>query len=154
MKIDDTGLHGDRSIKVKCPHCEVALSMVTHAPRWEKPPSARPDTKGSDTGIPAPESGVFQDEKGPEVLPVNTEGIWDEEIPQGAFFPAEQDAGPTLRSWMASSLKTFIWIVVSVAVVALFALIVNLTLPGPAGDRGAAGFRAPKMEHRGTSSTQ
>ncbi len=47
---------------------------------------------------------------------------------------------------MKSSLRTLLWIVISIGVIAVFALIVNLVLPGPAGERGISSFKAPSME--------
>lgn len=138
MRIDDSRIPKGGSVKVRCPHCR-EIEEVAHP-------------ASSDQAIvsPGPESGPGQpaalveagglDAIGSETSSGAPHGPTEPTIPTDAFqnfrFPAETDATTIKSKWFPGGTRQILfWVVISVAVVALFALFVNVLLPGPMGTR-------------------
>lgn len=147
MRVFTKELSENTPFRVRCPHCEVVLAVdspppqnITEMSDKEKALSAR--RQETEYTFEAAE-----DNRSKSLNWAEYPDFWDEEeIPESALFPAEKDAGTSVGTWMKSTLRTLLWIIVSVGVIVIFALIVNLVLPGPAGQRGASGFKPPSME--------
>jgi hypothetical protein len=64
-------------------------------------------------------------------------------IPDDAFenfrFPAETDERKPERKRMSRAKRVLLWVAISLAVVAFFALLVNVMLPGPTGRKPFVG---------------
>jgi predicted Zn finger-like uncharacterized protein len=134
MRVDESALPQDPRVKVRCPHCkEIGLlaEMTASEASFHGEPSeiATPPTSGSgalgDEAIDSPRSGV---DAGDSSEPT---------IPSDAFrdfrFPAERQTVKPTKPSEKSRIRLLIFALVSLAVVAFFALLVNLVLPGPSG---------------------
>jgi ABC-type sugar transport system permease subunit len=144
MKVDEELLQDRAPYRAKCPHC-LALCALPHTGESRSVAEEQATEAQWVPGNSLTEENDLDYEPGPAFIKPHEADIWDEEIPEGALFPAEHDAGPSVGAWMKSFFRTFIWVVISLAIVAFFALIVNLVLPGPAGQRGVTGFTPPDM---------
>jgi predicted Zn finger-like uncharacterized protein len=124
MKVDESRLSSGEQAKIRCPHCKEICSVRDPAQQ-----SSRPESAGS-------ASDKIKVAKSPSS---EKRTDHDPTLPKDAFqnfrFPAETEAPPAPKKPARSALKTVIWVVVSLAVVAFFALLVNIVLPGPNGER-------------------
>jgi predicted Zn finger-like uncharacterized protein len=133
MRVDETKIPPGERVRVLCPHCsEISPVGVATAP-------------DSAAAVAAPTGGSRQTAdlaKPPETEAPKTgqrSAAPEQELcfPRDAFqnfrFPAEKES-PTASKKKASSMaRLVVWIVVSLAIIGLFALLVNLILPGPHG---------------------
>ncbi len=125
LRIDENSLPSDRRAKVRCPHCK-GIGLM-------------PDRPAADPSSEDPSAREASDY--PALLPTE-ESVrppdWKEAaIPHDAFnsfrYPGERDGRLAEKKTAAKRFPLILWVVVSVAIVALFALLVNIILPGPAG---------------------
>ncbi|MBM3298411.1 MAG: hypothetical protein FJY85_00480 [Deltaproteobacteria bacterium] len=134
MRLDEGRIPRGGGVKVRCPRCQgigFVKSPVTSA--WSEDrgaPGAAPET---DWRFPAAGSA----NRGPSAMRSPAVRPDEPSIPDDAFenfrFPAEADDREPERKQVGRGTKVLLWAAVSLAVVALFALLVNLVLPGPAG---------------------
>jgi predicted Zn finger-like uncharacterized protein len=129
LRVDENSLPPDGSARVRCPHCQGVGLMPDRsvAARIADLSSAEPRS---------PEEQDYPVLVPPEKTPPPQD--WKEEaIPHDAFksfrYPGERDRRPAPVIAARRGWPTWAWVVVSVVVVAFFALLVNLILPGPAG---------------------
>lgn len=132
LQVDEKNLPSDRRAKIRCPHCK-GIGLM--------PDMSHHDVSGQ---AQAPGSGDPQGGHYPVLVPAEQPRQprdWKETaLPQDAFktfrYPAErEETRESARKPSRRGLPLWVWVVVSVAVVAFFALLVNVILPGPAGVR-------------------
>ncbi len=133
MKIDETKLPEGKDGMVRCPQCREIL-WIDEESRSLRPMSsesgsqAEPlETNGSD----APQDG--EQEFASYTVPADhdTEDSLPEDSSDDFLFPAELGPGPSQKKATSLRFKVALWSIISVAVIAFFALLVNLVLPGP-----------------------
>lgn len=131
MKVDEAKVPPNRKFKVRCPHCQnvdvfsgdaVGLQGSPvgplAAPAAQQPPLAPPPEPRRDSGpslVVPPSLRDFE-------------------------FPADQQDEPPARTLMSRKTRIICWAVGSLLWVALFALLVNLILPGPYGGSPVTGL--------------
>jgi hypothetical protein len=112
MRIDEEGLHEGRPLKVRCPHCK-GIGFVGARPSRGAP---LPEERASSPGTEASDTT-------------------DLSLPPDAFkdfrFPSEEDVSPPGRRFLSAKMRILVWIGASVGIIIIFALLVNLVLPGP-----------------------
>jgi len=138
MRLDEKSLPATPRVKIRCPHCQ-GVGYIEHPPE-KKPPKEAPPVLQPD------EQAQGSHPQPKEHIVISPEAKYDVSMPHDAFkdfrFPAEQDlaeqvADARSRKPVSKRLKILLWVIASVGVVALFALIVNIVLPGPSGSTGA-----------------
>lgn len=147
MKVDENIVPKAENFKVRCPHCG-EIDTVPH------PTFSDPNTE-NEAREPAP---IRQDspplQQTTELEPASSgdnkpEGA-EPSLPSDAFgrfrFPAEKEAKDKPKEPMGRRARILVWAGLSAAVVVLFALLVNLLLPGPAAQSTDLGFVPPAME--------
>ncbi len=132
MKLDEANLPDRPRIKVRCPHCQ-GIGYVER-------PRSDISVSGSDPSVQAA-SDAFGTTAEFRRREVGFEADSHEPtVPADAFkefhFPAETRDEPQVHEPRSRGLKILLWAVISLAVVAFFALIVNIILPGPSGGQG------------------
>ncbi len=149
MRLDEKSLPDRPKVNVRCPHCHGIVYVEPKVPRLKPAVSSlaeRPTPKSSQSKFQLPKR--VADESGME---------YDISIPEDAFeefrFPAEQNGNGRLpngiRNGATIKLKTVILVIASLITVMLFALLVNIILPGPGGVKG--GMPAVQPEEEQTS---
>jgi len=145
MRIDESGLPKGRSVKVRCPLCnEIGpIREVSQAVPVDRPlggVEAPRSTSGS-PGRPH-EQSLAQ----PETTPPETENPSTSSGVASEFrFPAEQGPVAPAEPTFSRRRKKLFWVLGSLLVVAAFALLVNIILPGPYGGTSGTG-PAPAKE--------
>jgi predicted Zn finger-like uncharacterized protein len=146
LRVDESSLPTNRRARVRCPHCKgiglmpdrlvarsaTGLSSAEPAAQEEadypsllplEPPAGQPMDQ-------IPDQPVQQQ-------PAAAEDWKETALPRDAFksfrYPGERDRPPGPKKAAAKGWPPIWLIVVSIAVVAFFALLVNIILPGPAG---------------------
>jgi len=137
MRIDDSRIPVGGSVKVRCPHCKGIEEVHDRTPSDQGLVSQEPDSwAGQPDRLPGGGSEVASSEA--PSGPAQDHG--EPTIPTDAFqnfrFPAEKDAATVTSRWIPLGTgRIFLWVAVSLAVVAIFALFVNILLPGPMGTK-------------------
>ncbi|MDQ7781884.1 MAG: zinc-ribbon domain-containing protein [Desulfomonilaceae bacterium] len=137
MRLDEAGIPAGGGVKVRCPKCR-ELDYV------EDPSLSKNRAKTSPT---ASKVGLQTSKnREPSSRPApGTDASRESEpsIPEDAFqgfrFPAEREQNSFSASPRSTWARVVIWVGVSLAVVAFFALLVNVILSGPAGTRPFVG---------------
>jgi hypothetical protein len=140
MRVDEARIPKGGGVKVRCPHCDeigYVPARDVEVARETKPVPATSER----SNIPPPhfaeavEPPVSRQPRQP-----NHE---DATLPEDAFhdfrFPAERPIAKKNRNPAPRKRRILVWVAVSVALVAFFALFVNLMLPGPSGQRPFSG---------------
>ncbi|MBI5571780.1 MAG: hypothetical protein HY914_17690 [Desulfomonile tiedjei] len=128
LRVDETSLPAGRRAKIRCPHCKKIGSM---------PDIPLQGAVSEDATAEAP----AEPRDHPRLLPMeeSSPAVAEEAtMPRDAFqsfrFPAEQEESREHpKTSRHRGLRLAVWVIVSLAIVSLFALLVNLILPGPAG---------------------
>ncbi len=132
MKLDEASLPDRPRIKVRCPHCQ-GIGYVER-------PALYDTTLENDTAVQAASDsfGTTAEFRRKE-LGFETDSH-EPSVPTDAFkefhFPSEKRDEPQVHESRSRGRKILLWAVISLAVVAFFALIVNIVLPGPSGGQG------------------
>ena len=112
MRIDDEALREGRPLKIRCPYCK-EIGLV-----GAQPPGGAPL---------AEKSAVSRKIEVSEATELS--------LPPDAFkdfrFPSEEDAAPPGRRHLSTKMRILLWIGASAGIIMMFALLVNLILPGP-----------------------
>lgn len=123
MRVDDKSVPPGKHVKVRCPYCQgVGVALLP-------PPEA--------AAAPLKQSAVAERPQEAQQGAGSAAAATEQEppIPADAFnsfrFPSEEGGVEPQRTAMSSKLRLFLWIGASAGVVLLFALLVNLVLPGP-----------------------
>jgi predicted Zn finger-like uncharacterized protein len=127
MRVDEKSIPEGKWVKVKCPHC----SGIGLAGRQHPGEGAIPGGSIPPQAAPSPMEPAAPDGR----LAYHTT-VDEPSLPQDAFkgfrFPAETEAVAVKESPpKKSGLRILAWIGASLGIVLLFALVVNLVLPGP-----------------------
>ncbi len=138
MRLDAKNIPDKPKVKVRCPHCH-GIGYIENTSAPNPPPSLLDEQPVSQ-----PDQSKFELR---ELLSDKPEMEYDVSLPHDAFkdfrFPAEQDrqnnSPKTAMGWPAIGSKTIILAVASLVVIILFALLVNIILPGPSGFKGVSG---------------
>ncbi|HMK34023.1 MAG TPA: zinc-ribbon domain-containing protein [Desulfomonilaceae bacterium] len=140
MRVDESRLPSGERVKVRCPHCKEisAIEATVQSVQTGSPvdrsvePAAKPESSAADTSSAAVDS-----------RPSAQGSDRDLYFPKDAFhnfrFPAETETPQASNEKPGSPVRTIVWIAVSVAIIGLFALLVNLVLPGPLGQEPLGG---------------
>ena len=133
MKVDDSRLPADKPGKVRCPHCD---RICPADPRRDlsdqfqiNSEAARDDA--ADARVPPAESeevpppGAHGAAKSPPAVSQPSEDDND------FVFPAEQGGRRSRERSMGTGGRVILWTALSFLVMAFFALVVNVLLPGP-----------------------
>jgi len=134
MRVDERGLPNDPRVKVRCPHCrEIGLlaEMIASEASFQSGSLETPtdqESRSPARGHGRSDSPRSEMEAGDSSEP---------NIPSDAFrdfrFPAERQTVNPTKSSGKSRVRLMVFALISLAVVAVFALLVNLVLPGPSG---------------------
>lgn len=133
MRLDEKNIPDKPKVKVRCPHCSgIGYIENTSAPNpvpssFDEQPVSQPDQSKFELREPLTDKPEME---------------YDVSMPHDAFkdfrFPAEQDRQNNSRKTAIGS-RTIVLAVASLVVIILFALLVNIILPGPAGFKGVSG---------------
>ncbi|MEW6137771.1 MAG: zinc-ribbon domain-containing protein [Thermodesulfobacteriota bacterium] len=140
MRVDEARIPKGGGVKVRCPHCDevgYVPARDVEVVRETKPVPATSDP----SNVPPPH---FAEAARPPVSrQPEKPNHEDATLPEDAFhdfrFPAERPIVKKNRNPAPRKRRILVWVAVSVAVVAFFALFVNLMLPGPSGQRPFSG---------------
>jgi len=135
MRIDQSGLPKGRSVKVRCPHCNEIGPM-------QDPVSFTGAVDGRLDSSTQPFDETMDDLR--RALPRDESLSFPSSVASDFRFPAERETVPPRKTMLSSRLKILLWAVGSLLVVAFFALLVNIILPGPYGAGSETG--APPEE--------
>jgi predicted Zn finger-like uncharacterized protein len=149
MRVDQDRIPPGEKVKIRCPLCgEIqAYSGQPHG----FVPADKPEIRQQSVS-PSPKVAV----RGQNASSALSRGPQEPSIPSDAFqdfrFPAERGGNPTSRNRTSEKprrkgLHAAIFILASLAVIAVFALIVNIVLPGPAGKRPMQGLPQWEEQH-------
>lgn len=147
MRIEENRIPAGGGVKVRCPHCS-ELGYVpardVEAARETKPvPGDHPAS-----GEALPGAGTLHQTLASE--PVKRASGAEPFLPEDAFhdfrFPAERQMQESVRSPLSRGKKILVWAAVSLVVVAFFALLVNLVLPGPSGRKPFSGTGSERID--------
>jgi predicted Zn finger-like uncharacterized protein len=133
MKVDEAKVPPNRKFKARCPHCQnvdVVSSESIALQGSSVGPLAAPAVQQPTTLVTPPP--VVARDSGPSLVVPPTE--------QEIHFPADLQDEPPARQRMSQRNKLICWAVGSLLWVALFALLVNLILPGPYGGPPVTGL--------------
>jgi hypothetical protein len=133
MRVDDTRIPSGGKVKVRCPHCQ-GIGTAEHSP-------SAASADGGRVVEPAPEQIPL-----PPVVPAagdsaqdDTSAGFDLKLPEDSFqsfrFPAEAEVDRPMLRRSAHGRKILLWLGISLAVIGVFALLVNIILPGPQGGK-------------------
>jgi predicted Zn finger-like uncharacterized protein len=124
MRVDESRLPSVERAKVRCPHCKEIISLGDQA--------KQPGQVGA-PGISA-EGPQRAASSGPGAMAGERKNVArGKAMDHEPTFP--KDAFQNFQGPRSSTLKIILWIVGSAAIIGFFALLVNLVLPGPYGDR-------------------
>jgi hypothetical protein len=132
MKLDESNFPDKPRVKVRCPLCQ-GIGYVERQPI--DPPPLESDPAVQAAGEAYETTAEFRRSE----LAAAAKS-YDPSIPSDAFkdfhFPAEMENDGRPPEPTRTGVKIVLWAVASLAVIAFFALIVNVVLPGPGGGEG------------------
>lgn len=147
MRIEESRIPAGGGVKVRCPHC----SEIGYVPA--------PDVEAARETKPVPGDHPASGEALAGAIPVHqtlasetVKGASGPEpsLPEDAFhdfrFPAERQMQESVSAPLSRGKRILVWAAVSLAVVAFFALLVNLVLPGPSGRKPFSGEGSERIE--------
>lgn len=135
MQFDESVLSPDKRVEVRCPHCsEVGPVRMDRRVSSDTAPVAETsakidepsDTLRSDSPDWSASQRPVQQSDRPRRRPAQSDGSVE------FRFPSESDLPASASRTTSLALKIAVWILASLGVIAVFALIVNIVLPGPA----------------------
>lgn len=144
MKVDETRIPKGGGVKVRCPRCKEIGYVPDPSLAAKSPQGPMTDAAGespphvSHMGAAAtrlPFASTRSASRGEPLFP--------EDAFENFRFPAENAGNALKRRPMSTRKKIIIMVAVSLAVVAVFALLVNIVLPGPSGRRPFSGGVSP-----------
>lgn len=145
MRIDESALPKGQTVKVRCPHCS-AVGCMPEVPLTDAAGSGKSGHESEYVSLLPPEPLP--------PTPAKAEAEFDPDAFRDFRFPAERDAPLPKRTLPVSRTRRLaVWAAISVAVVLLFALLVNLILPGPTGRKQVI-HTAPGEERPSSQSPQ
>jgi predicted Zn finger-like uncharacterized protein len=139
MRIDESGLPKGRSVRVRCPLCnEVGPIREVSSPAPADRPLGGVEAPQSTSGSPdRPHEQILAR---PQTTSQETEELSASSGVTSEFrFPAEQGPVAPSEPTFSRTRKMLFWVLGSLLVVAAFALLVNIILPGPYGGKSGTG---------------
>ena len=122
MRVDRESLGTGKKAKVRCPRCQKVGLVSATAIAHKSAKSKRKIPGASGVLSYSPEkSEVGEAPNGEELLESSDEYL----------FPSEQKDFSYGRTAEGKGIRIFLWIMASLIVILLFAMLVNLVLPGP-----------------------
>ena len=145
MRVDESLIPSGGGVRIRCPHCK-GIDYVADPASAEtrKVPANRSkiETVPSGTRTNRPMGGTPH-------APIGSQSVSEATIPDDAFqgfrFPAEKGASAFPARRLSKRMRILLWVIASLVIVAIFALLVNIVLPGPGGSRPFGG--ALRSEH-------
>jgi predicted Zn finger-like uncharacterized protein len=124
MRVDESRVPKGQKVKIRCPHCkEIGVFQDQPAVDPNPGPQGLADASGAR-------------EESPPRRRATGNGVSEHTLPSDAFqsfrFPSEREATLDERPAAGRRFGLVTWILISLGVVAFFALLVNLILSGPA----------------------
>lgn len=123
MRVDESRIPKGQNFKIRCPHCN-GIGVIQDQPAMDQTPAPEVPTAASsvrEKGSPAPRT--------------TGNGVSEHSLPSDAFhsfrFPSEREAPLVEPPPSRRGLGIVAWILMSVGIVAFFALLVNIILSGP-----------------------
>jgi predicted Zn finger-like uncharacterized protein len=134
MRVDEGRLTSGERTKIRCPHCKQITSVGDQTKQAGR------------SGSPGPSFDAAEDrKKASRSKAMDHEPSFPKDAFQDFRSTAEKGLSAASKKPKRSGLKIMIWTVVSLAIVAFFALLVNLILPGPTGQRFFGGSGMTKQ---------
>lgn len=137
MRLDESAIPSGGGVKIRCPRCK-GIDYV------QDPSPAKGGDPGKDRSASRDVAGMPQKRSEPVSRPNHKQrtapsDVSEVTMPSDAFqgfrFPAEKESGAFPKRRLSRRARLLLWGVASLVVVALFALLVNIVLPGPGGNR-------------------
>jgi hypothetical protein len=133
MRVDESRIPQGKRVRIRCPHCDGIGLTSLDPPSGDSVGAVPAAAELKDRGALSPLSG--QEERGSSRVPGKGPEVSEPAVPAYAFngfrFPSEVETGrPAKRSWGPRT-RIAAWVGASLGIVLVFALIVNLVLPGP-----------------------
>jgi predicted Zn finger-like uncharacterized protein len=123
MRVDESRIPKGQSFKIRCPHCK-EIGVIQDQPAMDQTPAPK---------VPAAASSIR--EKDSPAPRTTGNGVSEHSLPSDAFhsfrFPSEREAPLVEPPPSRRGLGIIIWVLVSLGIVAIFALLVNIILSGP-----------------------
>jgi len=149
MRLDESRIPKGGGVKIRCPRCK-EIDYVED-PSLSKKRGATPQqeagskvesrtTKGPEPSLPSASAKNDPSRGGEPTIP--------DDAFQGFRFPAERERNSSSKKMLSVWVKFVIWAIVSLAVVAFFALLVNVVLSGPAGTKPFVSGKPPGSVQR------
>jgi hypothetical protein len=134
MRVDETRIPSGGKVKVRCPHCR-GIGSAEHSADAVSVDKSR-------ILEPAPEqtplAPVLPEAAGNSAQDVAFAGF-DLKLPEDSFqsfrFPAEAEVDRPMLRRSGIGRTILMWLGISLAVIGIFALLVNIILPGPLGGK-------------------
>jgi predicted Zn finger-like uncharacterized protein len=124
MRVDESRIPKGQRFKIRCPHCK-GIGVIQDQPAVDQ--AAAPEVLTGASGV---------GEKGSPAPRTTGNGVSEHTLPSDAFhsfrFPSEREAPLVEPPPARRGCGIVTWILVSLGVVAFFALLVNIILSGPA----------------------
>ncbi len=149
MRLDESRIPKGGGVKVRCPQCNEIdyVEDPSLSKSRGKTPSPQPTSKIDIRTSPARErlprangaKGIASEPPEPSI---------PEDAFEGFRFPAEREENSSSKRSLSTWARILIWAIVSLAIVAIFALLVNIVLSGPAGNRPFIGGKSSGMMDR------
>jgi len=136
MRLDETRIPKGGGVKIRCPLCQ-ELDYVEDPSLSKTQEQRSAPTATQQTGVRTPVAGDLPPGSAParRSTPAESEPSIPEDAFQGFRFPAERERNSTSKRTRKPWVKLLIWGIVSLAIVAFFALLVNIVLSGPSGSQ-------------------
>lgn len=126
MRVDESRIPQGQKAKIKCPHCEGIGFIQDQIPVEQiraSVPAARTDIRSIQ-------------ERTSSALQTTSADVSEHTLPSDAFesfrFPSEREAPAVERLSGGAGFSVLVWVLVSLGVVGVFALLVNIILHGAA----------------------
>jgi predicted Zn finger-like uncharacterized protein len=124
MRIDESRIPKGQEVKIRCPHCKEIWVLKDQSAVERTPP---PQVVANASGV---------QENSPSRPRTTGNGVSEHTLPSDAFhsfrFPSEREGPSAEQPPAGRGFGIVTWILVSLGVIAFFALLVNIILSGPA----------------------
>lgn len=152
MRIDETLIPRGGGVRIRCPRCK---GMDYVRDQAASPSQATPPDQSRPEQVRGEQAAMTRPAVRPSHDPVRSSGVTEATMPDDAFqgfrFPAERETGALQARTLSRSMKILLWVIASLVVVAVFALLVNIVLPGPGGSRPFGGTISSEQNQPGVS---
>lgn len=123
MRVDESRIPKGQSVKIRCPHCK-EIQVFRDSSIVDRTPAPRAPAQASS----------FHEESAPRQRGASN-GISEHPLPSDAFetfrFPSEKETSLHEQASAGQGFGIVTWLLISLGVISVFALLVNLILSGP-----------------------